>query len=195
MGTQKKIARLIREKGAHYVLCVKDNHPNLAASIMQLHEDKKIKPSTTFEQVEKNRGRIEERRCWAYSGIEKLNGHAAWADISSFVVMERRRTLKGKTSCEQHLYISSLPADATRIAKSVRKHWQIENGLHWCLDVQFAEDYARARTGNAANNLAITRHIALNLLRMYTPRKKASLKTKRLLAASSDEVRAQILRL
>ena len=195
MGTQKKIAQTIRSKEADYVLCVKDNHPKLAESILKVHANKKIKPSTKFEKSEKNRNRFEERRCWAYSNIDKLNGYEAWADLSSFAIVERRRTTSdGKTSCEQHLYISSLPADATRLANSIRKHWQIENGLHWRLDVQFADDDSRARTDNAANNLAITRHIALNLLRLYEM-PKTSIKTKRLLVASSDELRAQVLRL
>ena len=79
--------------------------------------------------------------------------------------------------------ISSLPADAERIAQAVRSHWEVENRLHWCLDVQFNDDQSRLRTGFAANNLAIVRHIVMNLLRLNTSR-KGSIKTKRMLAAT-----------
>ncbi len=85
-----------------------------------------------------------------------------------------------------------LPADAKRIAHAVRSHWEIENRLHWCLDDQFGEDQATVRTGYAANNLAIVRHIVMNLLHLNTSR-KGSLKTKRMLAATSDTFRAELL--
>ena len=69
---------------------------------------------------------------------------------------------------------------------------EIENRLHWCLDVQFNEDQSRVRSGYAANNLAIVRHIAMNLLRLNTTR-KASIKSKRMLAATIDEFRSELL--
>ncbi|MDR3221389.1 MAG: ISAs1 family transposase, partial [Candidatus Accumulibacter sp.] len=75
---------------------------------------------------------------------------------------------------ERTYHISSLPADAERIARAVRSHWEIENRLHWCLDVQFSEDRSRVRNSYAANNLAIIRHI---LLWLNTTR-KASIKSK-----------------
>lgn len=105
--------------------------------------------------------------------------------------VKRTRIVAGKQSVEQRHYISSLPPDADKIAHAVRSHWEVENRLHWCLDVQFSDDYARARTGHVAHNLALVRHIALNLIRLNTSR-KASIKTKRLLAATSDEYRAEL---
>jgi hypothetical protein len=83
-------------------------------------------------------------------------------------------------------------ADAERIARAIRSHWEIENRLHWCLDVQFNEDQSRVRSAYAANNLAIVRHIVMNLLRLNTTR-KASIKSKRMLAATIDEFRAELL--
>ena len=102
------------------------------------------------------------------------------------------RTVGTKTSTEKRYYISSLPADAKRIAHAVRSHWEVENRLHWCLDVQFNEDQSTVRTGFAANNLAIVRHIVINLLRLNKSR-KGSIKTKRMLAATSDAFRAELL--
>ncbi|WP_407280864.1 ISAs1 family transposase [Aromatoleum evansii] len=194
MGTQTKIARTIRERGAHYVLCVKDNHPKLLDSIMFAGIDPKgpLTPSSTHETKNPGHGRSEIRRCWAFDAIDRLYKTEDWQDVASFAVVERVRTVGNRTSTERAYYISSLPAEAERIARAVRSHWEVENRLHWCLDVQFNEDQSRVRSGYAANNLAIVRHIVMNLLRLNTTR-KASIKSKRMLAATLDEFRAELL--
>lgn len=73
------------------------------------------------------------------------------------------RTIKDKTTLELRFYISSLPADAVRLNRSIRQHWRVENSVHWCMDVVFGDDRMRARTDNAAHNFAVMRHFALNL--------------------------------
>lgn len=88
--------------------------------------------------------------------------------------------------------MSSLPADAACIAHAICSHWEVENRLHWCLDVQFSEDQSILRTGFAANSLAIFRHIVMNLIRLNTSR-KGSIKTEGMLAATSDRFRAQLI--
>ncbi|MCM8567719.1 ISAs1 family transposase [Thauera linaloolentis] len=194
MGTQTKIAHAIRERGAHYVLCVKDNHRNLHDSIIFANLDPRgpLVPTSTHESTSTGHGRTEVRRCQAYDAVDRLHNAAAWKDVASFAVVERIRTVGERTSTERVCYISSLPAGAERIAQAVRSHWEVENRLHWCLDVQFSDDYARARTGHVAHNLALVRHIALNLIRLDTSI-KTSIKTKRLLAATSDQFRAALL--
>lgn len=194
MGTQTKIARTIRERGAHYVLCVKDNHPKLLDSIIfaGLDSGAPLTPSSTHESTCARHGRTEVRRCRAFEATDRLYKADDWQDLASFAVLERVRTLGDCTSVERAYYISSLPADAERIARAVRSHWEVENRLHWCLDVQFNEDQSRVRSGYAANNLAIVRHIVMNLLRLNTTR-KASIKSKRMLAATIDEFRAELL--
>lgn len=193
MGTQRKIAKAIRDRQAHYVLCVKDNHPKLADSILLAQTGAAGAPAAAsqWEEAQRGHGREERRCCWAFDAVEHLYEADQWAGIASFAVLERVRTVGEKSTTERRYYISSLPADAERIARAVRSHWEVENRLHWCLDVQFGDDYARARTGNAACNLAVTRHIALNALRLHP--KKASLKVKRLLAASSDQFRNELV--
>lgn len=194
MGTQTAIAREIRERGGHYVLCVKNNQPKLFDSILLAHAGigGSLTAASTSETRSRGHGREEIRRCWAYEVGERLYKAEQWRDVQSFAVIERTRIIGGKSTVERRHYISSLPADAERIARAVRSHWEVENRLHWCLDVQFGDDYARARTGHVAHNLALVRHIALNLIRLDTSR-KASIKTKRLLAATSDEYRAELL--
>lgn len=194
MGTQTAIAKTIRERGADYVLCVKDNHPKLVESFLlaQVGMGGVLTPSSTTESREEGHGRTEVRRCWAFDAVDRLYKAEQWADLKSFAIVERERTMGTRTSHERCYYISSLPADAPRIARAVRSHWEVENRLHWCLDVQFGEDQATVRTGFAANNLAIVRHIVMNLLRLNTSR-KGSIKTKRMLAATSDIFRAELL--
>lgn len=194
MGTQTKIARAIRERSAHYVLCVKDNHPKLLDSIMFADIDPRgpLTPSSTHETTSTGHGRIEVRRCTAFDATDRLHKAEAWKDVASFAVVERVRTVGERTSTERVYYISSLPADAERIAVAIRSHWEVENRLHWCLDVQFGDDYARGRIGHIAHNLALVRHMALNLIRLDKSI-KTSIKTKRLLAATSDEFRAALL--
>lgn len=194
MGTQTAIAKTIRERGADYVLCVKDNHPKLVESFLlaQAGVGGALTPSSSTEHREEGHGRTEVRRCWAFDAVDRLYKAEQWADLKSFAIVERERRIGARTSFERCYYISSLPADAARIARAVRSHWEVENRLHRCLDVQFGEDQSTVHTGFAANNLAIVRHIVMNLLRLNTSRKD-SIKTKRMLAATSDTFRAELL--
>jgi predicted transposase YbfD/YdcC len=129
MGTQTKIARTIRERGAHYVLCVKDNHRNLHDSIIFANLDPRgpLTPTSTHESTSTGHGRTEVRRCRAYDAVDRLHHASAWKDVASFAVVERVRTVGDRTSTERVCYISSLPADAERIAQAVRSHWEVES--------------------------------------------------------------------
>ena len=197
MGTQASIAQAIRNRGADYVLAVKDNQPTLADSIrdffaqFQAAPDKT--PHTTTQTVEKDHGRIEVRRCYAFNPLSCLHRPEQWPDLKSFAVIVSEREIKGKQSIELRLYISSLPADASRLLQAVRSHWRIENSLHWCLDVAFGDDQMRVRTGHAAHNLAILKQLTLNLIRQAPSQRKGGIKARRLIAASSDSYRAHIL--
>ncbi|MBT0964273.1 ISAs1 family transposase, partial [Denitromonas sp. IR12] len=168
MGTQTAIARTIRERGAHYVLCVKDNHPTLLDSILLTHAGVAgpLESASTCETRSRGHGREEVRLCQAFEADARLYKAEQWPDLRSFATVKRTRIVAGKKSVERRHYISSLPPDADKIAHAVRSHWEVENRLHWCLDVQFSDDYARARTGHVAHNLALVRHIALNLIRL-----------------------------
>lgn len=194
MGTQTAIAHQIRAGHGNYVLCVKDNHPKLLESILLAHAgiDEPLVAVSTSETRSRGHGHEEVRRCQAFEAGNRLYKAEQWRDLRSFAVVERSRTIGDRTTIERRHYISSLAPDAEKIAHAVRSHWEVENRLHCCLDVQFGDDYARGRTGHVAHNLALVRHIALNLLRLNTSR-KASIKTKRLLASTSDQYRAELL--
>ncbi len=197
MGTHSNIAQAIRDKEADYVLAVKDNQPKLAESITAFFEIGQAEawkntPHTYIESVEKDHGRLEVRRCWAFTQLECLSAPRQWVDLRMFGVIEAERTINGKTSHERRLYIGSIAPDASKLASVVRAHWGIENRVHWCLDVALNDDQMRARVKNAGANLAIVRRLVLNLFRLDKSR-KGGIHTRRILAASSDSYRQALL--
>jgi predicted transposase YbfD/YdcC len=198
MGTQTAIAEAIQNRGADYVLAVKDNQPKLAESIEDFWRSFRSHPAahtrhSFTETVDKDHGRLEIRRCYVFDQLECLHKPSQWQGLRCFAVLESERTIGDKTTCEQRLYISSLAPDAQRIAHAVRSHWSIENRLHWCMDVSFNDDQMRARTKAAAHNLAVLRHITLNLIRLDPIKRKGGIKARRLIAATSDSYRAELL--
>jgi len=197
MGTQANIAQAIRDRGADYVLAVKDNQPTLGESLRDFFALFKaapqLTPHTLAETVEKDHGRLEIRRCFAFDQLGCLARPEQWPDLKSFAVIESERSIDGKTAIEQRFYITSLPADAARLLQAIRAHWSVENRLHWCMDVAFADDQMRARSGHAAHNLAILKHITLNLIRLDPIKRKGGIRARRFIAATSDHYREHLL--
>jgi len=86
--------------------------------------------------------------------------------LTSIIAVTGKRELKNKTEEETRYFISSINAsDPKRLGNIVKSHWGIENNLHWILDQAFDEDAHRTRTGNSAANMAIMRHIVMNLIK------------------------------
>ena len=197
MGTHPNIAQAIRDQEADYILAVKDNQPLLAESIKTFFEIGQQEGwkhcSYSFdESVEKNHGRIEVRRCWAFEQIECLSKPEQWPDLRMFGVIEAERSIGDNVSVERRYYIGSTPPNALILTNAVRAHWGIENRVHWCLDVALNDDQMRARVKNAGANLAIIRRLVLNLFRLDSSR-KGGINNRRILAASSDNYRATLL--
>jgi predicted transposase YbfD/YdcC len=186
MGCQKTIAREIHEADADYVLALKANHEVLHAEIASFLDDALDHPehlpaASRHETLEKDHGRIETRRYLCTDALDWLADRGKWTALRSVAVVEAERTLGDQTTRERRYYLSSLPAHAPDLARAIRGHWGIENSLHWVLDVALREDDCRVRTGHAAANLATLRHLALNLLRQDTT-KKRGVRTKQKIA-------------
>ena len=95
-------------------------------------------------------------------------------------MIESRVERNGVTARERRYYLSSAKLEAKTFAAAVRAHWGVENRLLWVLDVVFHDDLARLRTANGPRNMAVIKHMNLNLIRH--PKDKHSLKTRRKLA-------------
>lgn len=107
---------------------------------------------------------MESRRCLVSDQLDWLEQRPAWSGLRSIAMLEETRDINGQVSCERRFFISSLPANARQIAQAVRAHWVIENALHWTLDVVFNEDHSTVRKDHAPQNMAIVRHVVLNML-------------------------------
>lgn len=162
MDCQTNIAEKIIEQEADYILAVKDNQKKLHKEIQDtffLHK------SESFETIEKNHGRIENRNCSIIKNLKCLSVAENWSGLKSLVRIESRQEINGVVSEETRYYISSLDIVAEKMNACVRDHWSVETKLHWILDVSFKEDANRTRTDNSAENLSIVRRVALNLLK------------------------------
>ena len=198
LNTQKDTVCKIIDKGAHYVLPVKGNHSGLLGSIELLFDEAEKMAfqgidADEFESIEKSRGRVEERFCTVLDASE-LQEAQEWKKLSTVAKIKRRRTSEGKTTEEIIYYISDLDLDAKKIAKAVRDHWSVENGLHHALDVVLSEDGHIYRNRNGASNLSVIRKIVLAALEKVETKRKRSKKTKRLLAAADPMFRVDCLK-
>ena len=171
MGTQREVARRITLLKAHYVLALKANHPTLFEDVQEMFDDAQRRlPSqtelTSCTTSGHGHGRTERRQCWVLPAAPDLDDHA-WPGVQSVVMVRGTRTItaSGLTSTEDRYFLSSLPADPHTALHAIRTHWQVENNLHWALDVAFREDTHRTHKDHGAENLAITRRWALNLMR------------------------------
>jgi len=199
MGCQTAIATQIVERGGDYLLALKGNQPQLHADVVTLFADARsaLQPAygmTHATTIDKGHGRIEQRQAFVISDpsvIAFLNDQNRWTDLQSVICIESERTLNAITTTEQRYYLSSQVLDPATANHHVRAHWGIENSVHWVLDVVFNEDASRIRTDHAPQNMAVLRHITLNLLRQEPSR--GSLKTKRFRCALSEDYLAQVL--
>lgn len=196
MGCQKEIAAKIREKKADYVLAVKGNQEHLEEDVIAAFAavDNGQSPPTlrTHTEHTKGHGRIETRWTQVMAVPAALRNREAWQDVATIARCTRCYTENGVEKSEARYFISSLPPQVKKIARAIRGHWGIENGLHWVLDMYFAEDRNRARMGNAAANLGLLRRWVLSLLQ----RNEAitgGIEKKRLQAAWNDQVRETLL--
>ena len=193
LGCQTTIAAQIIAQDADYVLALKDNHPSLHERVLLAFRDARtgrtIAP-TELDQartLDKGHGRIERRHCWALGGPEYLtylDPTGAWPGLQSVALIESERRSGDQVSRETRTYLSSLAPNARALERAIRAHWGIENKLHWVLDIAFREDDSRFRSGDGPENLAIVRHIAINLLRREPGR--GSIAKKRFRAALDD---------
>ena len=185
IATNAAIATAIRNAGADYLLAVKANQPTIRSEIEAYFAEAPANTLHHFADLDKAHGRIEQRTVtvsretdWL-TGTRRFPGELRLPATASIVRVAAKAELKDRCRIETRYYISSAPLSAERAAHAVRGHWKIENTLHWTLDVIFKDDQSRLRKGYGANNMAIVRHFAINLVRATTDKKSIKLRRKR----------------
>jgi predicted transposase YbfD/YdcC len=197
MGCQKEIAAQIREQKGHYVLQAKGNQPKLEEHLVNYFGDCM---EADFEGVEHERhettetghGRTETRIVDAVSLPKDFAPREEWKDLHTLVVVTSQRVVEGKESWESRYYITDHRPRAKPLGDAIRRHWGIENGQHWILDVTFGEDSRRQQDRNGSANLAAIRRLAVSLLRQEKANKRG-VKNKRLQCALDPRYLLKVL--
>ncbi|GAC1679849.1 MAG: ISAs1-like element ISEc26 family transposase [Steroidobacteraceae bacterium] len=199
LGCQTAIAQKIVEKGADYVLALKENHDTLYHEVEHLFADA---CETDFGDyisdhtatVDSGHGRVEIRHYWTISDretIDHLDPDGEWVGLRGIGMVAAERRVGEAVTWERRYFLTSL-VDAATFGRAARAHWGIENGLHWVLDIAFREDESRVRAGTGAENLIVLRHMAVNLLKREQAT-KVGIKAKRLKAGWDEQYLLKIL--
>lgn len=199
LSCRRGVAEHIVARGADYLLTLKGNqgrvHDEVRAWFAGHAFDRGAELRPCFDAFDDTHGRLVRRRVFACPDASCFTTLRDWPGIATVLATETIRGLNGSgvVTAEIRHYLSSSTAPPEALAQAIRRHWAIENGQHWVLDVDFGEDRSRVRERCAARNLAVLRRIALNLLRADTSL-TASLKGKRKTAAWDDAYMATLLR-
>jgi predicted transposase YbfD/YdcC len=198
MGTQSAIADQITQQQADYILALKGNHPTLLGQAQTGFQEAQTRQAEDtehrqYQDTEAGHHRIESRTVWQIPATQVFSPDQLehWAGLQSLVVVQSHRRLWNHHTTETRYFLSSLNIDAQTFACYIRAHWEIENQLHWCLDVVFKEDASRIRKDHAPRNMSLLRRLALNLLRQEPS--KGSLAMKRYRAGLDNQFLRQIL--
>jgi predicted transposase YbfD/YdcC len=197
IGCQTDIAQKIADLGGEYLFSLKGNQGTLKDDVEHFFRDMMAVNWEGFdyeymESLEKGHGRIDSRKVYLVKADVELR--EKWANICSLILVISSRHIKGKESIEHRYYISSSPMKVDEVALAIRRHWSIENGFHWSMDVGFREDRQVAQIGNLAENLAVLRRIAFNCLNQVKQDKRSlNVENKRLKAAMSTDFLEEVL--
>jgi predicted transposase YbfD/YdcC len=193
LNCQRPIAQQIVEQGGDYALALKANQGTLHADVSTFLDDPMAEATTAHTTVDADHGRIETRTAVVSTHVGWLQDQHQWPGLKAIAKLTRTREGADKTSTETTYYLFSQPFPAERANEIVRAHWGVENRLHWCLDVIMNEDNTRNRMDNGPHNLAVLRHMALNIMRK--DQSKGSLRGKFKRAAWNTDFLVKLLAL
>lgn len=198
IGTQAAIAETIVARGGDYLLALKANRPVMRDDVAAFFADPPPGMTEAFETTDADHGRLEIRRHlvshevgWLLSD-RRYPHEPRFPHLAAIAMVETRVERAGRRETERRYYLSSARLDARSFAQAVRAHWHVENRLHWVLDVVFHDDLTRLRTGHGPENMAVVRHIAMNLVR--NPKDRHSLKVRRKLANLDPDYLQSLIR-
>jgi predicted transposase YbfD/YdcC len=190
MGCQKTIANAIVEAKADYIFGLKGNQKTLQEEAIHLFSHTAI--SSKDETFDYTGNRIETRICSVLTDLNLLDEKEHWPSLKSIIRIESIREIGNEKSSETRYYVSSAIKPAKEFNGYIRSHWQIENNLHWQLDITFCEDASRKRKGNSAEIFSALSKTALNILKTNS-NDKQSLANKRYKAALDENYLLKII--
>src|SRR3974390_43942 len=193
LNCQREIARQIVDQGGDYVLALKGNQGTLHDDVSTYLDDSASKVTAAKPTVDADHGRIETRTATVSTDIGWLQDDHRWPGLAAIGKVVRSRETASKTTTETAYYLLSTALSAERFNEVVRSHWGVENRLHWRLDVVMNEDQDRNRLGNGPENLAVLRHMAMNV--MQKDATKGSLRGKFMRAGWDERYLARLLAL
>ncbi len=189
-GCQKNIARQIVDGKGDYVLALKGNHKKLLAEVQMIlgahmQDDFANCPVSRHVEVEQGHGRLESRRYYQITIPSHLHGRSQWKGLKTIGVAVRTYEQNGVERTDARYYLSSLRRNGKRFAAAVRRHWSVENTLHWSLDMTYREDESRVRDRRFAENLAWLRRMTLSLIKQH-PSKDSNVMKRRMAGWNVD---------
>ena len=193
LNCQRAIAQQIVDQGGDYVLALKGNQGTLHDDVRRFLDDPESNVSRNAPVVDGDHGRIETRTATVSTDIDWLQEDHRWPGLVAIGKVDRIRETPGKTTTETAYYLLSTALSGERFNEAVRLHWGVENQLHWRLDVVMNEDQDRTRLGNGPQNIAVLRHMALNVMQKDTS--KGSLRGKFMRAGWDERYLARLLAL
>lgn len=143
------------------------------------------------ETIDKGHGRMEKRSYYLSGEMDWYADREKWAGLAGLGMVCSKVEMNGKTSKDHRCFITTL-TDVASFSRAARKHWGIENSLHWCLDMMFRKHYSRIHKDHSAGNMAVIRHIALNIPQNFPA--KISLARKRSRCSYDDDFFAKVMR-
>ena len=191
LNCPRAIASQIIGQGGDHALALKGSQPTLHADVSLFLDDSGCEASDTDTTVDAGNGRIETRTATVTANIGWLQHSRKWPGLKCIGKVTRTRETAAKTTAGTAYYLLSAELTAERFNAVVRSHWGVENRLHWRLDVIMNEDQDRNRMDNSPYNLAILRHMALNV--MQKEGSKGSLRGKFKRAGWNDGYLRQLL--
>ena len=176
---QRETCDLIVQEGGDYCMQLKGNQGDLQADVQAFVADKDVECIDEYTSVDGDHGRIEERSYRVYGVPDYLAETHQWPHLEAFVHVLSKRTVNQTASNSERLYLMSKCVTAQAAATLIRGHWEIENSLHWSLDVVMNDDQHRARKDNAPANFAALRRIALSIIKANTAKGSNRVKFKK----------------
>lgn len=164
----------VLKRGADYIVGIKGNQGNLEAELRNFFEQAKaadydgVEGITRVETRESGHGRTEIRHICVANELCWLPLREAW-HLRSIIEVRSERIVGERIEQAIRYFGSSREANAEKFATWIREHWEIENGLHYIMDVIFDEDFSLSDVGHSAENMALIRRLATNIVSTYDP--------------------------